>query len=75
VRNSHTIGVKNRSGRKIQPHYRDYQEDAIDSSTEKVETRENDVDDFLESVTEMSPNLKGSHQFSYGSSPGFKFKF
>lgn len=67
--------VLERSGRKIQPHYRDYQEDAFDSSTEKVETRENDVDDFLESVTEMSPNLKGSHQFSYGSSPGFKFKF
>nr|AEE63061.1 unknown [Dendroctonus ponderosae] len=62
-----------RSGKRIQPHYRDYEEEALSGSNDS-DAKENDLDDFLDSVSDLSPNLKGSHPFSYGSSPGFRFK-
>ncbi|XP_066147081.1 RNA polymerase I-specific transcription initiation factor RRN3 [Euwallacea fornicatus] len=64
--------VLQRSGQKINPYYRHYQEDSFNGHVD-VESRESDVDDFLENINDVS-NPKGSYQFSYGSSPGFKFK-
>ncbi|CAG9773105.1 unnamed protein product [Ceutorhynchus assimilis] len=63
--------ILEKSGAKVWPHYKNYHEEVemdIDNS------KESDVDDFLENVQEMSSSFK-NHQFSYGSSPGFRFKY
>ncbi|XP_050300204.1 RNA polymerase I-specific transcription initiation factor RRN3 [Anthonomus grandis grandis] len=66
--------VLERSGEKIQPCYRDYQEKPYSNAME-VDQRQNEIDDFLENV-EASPSTshKNVYNFSYSTSPGFKFK-
>jgi len=65
--------ILERSGKKIHPHYRDYHEDLLEKTMEvDVDMKESDVDDFLENLNDSAP--RSSHSFSYGSSPGFKFK-
>jgi RNA polymerase I-specific transcription initiation factor RRN3 len=59
-----------RSASKVHPHYRNYEE--INLETSDVEMKEvADADDFLEHEVSFSSK---SQKFSYGASPGFKFK-
>jgi hypothetical protein len=54
----------------VHPHYRNYEE--INLETSDVEMKEvADADDFLEHEVSFSSK---SQKFSYGASPGFKFK-
>ncbi|XP_074030312.1 RNA polymerase I-specific transcription initiation factor RRN3 homolog Tif-IA [Leptinotarsa decemlineata] len=64
--------VLERSGKKIHPSYRDYEETESNRETEQSDAAE--VDDFLFGHEVSSPPKSRSHKFSYGSSPGFKFK-
>ncbi|XP_057658400.1 RNA polymerase I-specific transcription initiation factor RRN3 isoform X2 [Diorhabda carinulata] len=66
--------ILKRSGKKIQPIYKEYEEFFEETSNlveEKKETT--DTDDFLFNDS-GSVSKNKSNQFSYGSSPGFKFK-
>lgn len=60
-----------RSYHRIQPFYREYQE-FTEEETMDVDSKEPDVDDFLYSLEGSAPNK--NHNFSYSSSPGFKYK-
>ncbi|KAG5889235.1 hypothetical protein JTB14_006371 [Gonioctena quinquepunctata] len=63
--------ILERSGKKIQQFYRDYEE-TLNNSTETEVTETTEVDDFLYNhELSTTPNTR---RFSYGSSPGFKFK-
>lgn len=60
----------NRSGKKIAPFYVNYEEKEM---KEVVENKDCELDDFIDQshYTVLSPKL---NRFTYGSSPGFKFK-
>lgn len=62
-----------RSGNKIQEHYREYSEKYEGNSQDEVENNGEIDDDFL---YQQNNSAKSSSykKFSYGSSPGFKFK-
>ncbi|CAH1185721.1 unnamed protein product [Phyllotreta striolata] len=63
--------ILERSAKKIEPFYKEYQE--ADESAETVMEETSEVDDFL--LNEFPNSSKNKTQkFSYGSSPGFKFK-
>lgn len=59
-----------RSGKKIAPFYVDYEEKEID---EAMEHKDCELDDFIDQShsTVISPKV---NRFTYGASPGFKFK-
>lgn len=61
--------ILERSSQKIQILYKEYKEKRKRNDTEKMDVVE-DVDDFLYQENPQSNSFK----FSYGSSPGFKFK-
>ncbi|XP_028142826.2 RNA polymerase I-specific transcription initiation factor RRN3 [Diabrotica virgifera virgifera] len=60
-----------RSGEKIRSIYKEYEETS--EEIEEIDMKETEADDFLFNESGGSGKNK-SHQFSYGSSPGFKFK-
>ncbi|XP_072386800.1 RNA polymerase I-specific transcription initiation factor RRN3 [Diabrotica undecimpunctata] len=60
-----------RSGAKIKSIYKEYEE--TNEEMEEIDMKETEADDFLFNESGGSGKNK-SHQFSYGSSPGFKFK-
>ncbi|CAG9821895.1 unnamed protein product [Phaedon cochleariae] len=65
-----------RSGKKIHPFYRDYEE-VVEENFDDTDMKETtEVDDFLynHELSSTSNSKSQSHKFSYGSSPGFKFK-
>lgn len=63
-----------RSGKRIEPFYRDYEEFYEEAMEVDVKEPNHEVDDFLyHQELSSTPNSKSS-KFSYGSSPGFKFK-
>ncbi|KAJ8920052.1 hypothetical protein NQ315_011705 [Exocentrus adspersus] len=66
--------VLERSGKKIQPFYRDYEESPQDSMEVDETVSNQEEDDFLcNQELSSTPNSK-INKFSYGSSPGFRFK-
>ncbi|CAH1953839.1 unnamed protein product [Acanthoscelides obtectus] len=67
--------VLERSSKKIQPFYRDYHEELLKEEMEvDLNGKEPDVDDFLYNNDMSSPSNSKTMKFSYGTSPGFKFK-
>ncbi|KAF7267870.1 RNA polymerase I-specific transcription initiation factor RRN3 homolog Tif-IA [Rhynchophorus ferrugineus] len=65
--------ILEQSSRKVQPHYRDYHEEMWSHSSEVDHKENQEDDDFLDNSHEFT-STNARNKFSYGSSPGFKFK-
>lgn len=63
-----------KSQQKIVPIYLEYKEANDENYMEVEETEKEEDDDFLNDITSDGVSRHSTERFSYGTSPGFKFK-
>ncbi|XP_018574446.1 RNA polymerase I-specific transcription initiation factor RRN3 [Anoplophora glabripennis] len=66
--------ILERSSKKIEPFYREYEETCEEPMDVDTKEPNHEIDDFLCNQELSSTPSSKSNKFSYGSSPGFKFK-